>query len=280
MYRFTGETQLPLLLCYILFFIFPLLFCFAPTLISFPPALPSYPPSPPHSRLSTLFLLFAHNPLKNAGAHGHVPVLLAFPALFPLFFFFFFYVISCHPLCVVMDHWNHTPLHPPLISPFRMCISSPHFTPFLLLLLSLLPSRPSLWGSLSPSYPLSAVPVGLWAGRVWAPAAFSKASAAAPATDPSNTATLTSMYTYMFVETRFISQLSTPLLSRQVYVVLHDKLSGKSVALCVEVKKAISESFFTHDLSISIRPGYNWLKKYLANSYVVYVTEWKTFYDL
>lgn len=46
--------------------------------------------------------------------------------------------------------------------------------------------------------PLSAVPVGLWPGRVWAPAAFSKASAAAPATDPSNTATLTSVYTYTF----------------------------------------------------------------------------------
>lgn len=50
-----------------------------------------------------------------------------------------------------------------------------------------------------PPPPLSAVPVGLWAvcGQVWAPAAFSKASAAAPATDPSNTATLTYTYTHL-----------------------------------------------------------------------------------
>lgn len=64
------------------------------------------------------------------------------------------------------------------------------------------PSRHHVLPSGAPCLPpplplhLSAVPVGLWAGRVWAPAAFSKASAAAPATDPSNTATLTSIYTY------------------------------------------------------------------------------------
>ena len=68
--------------------------------------------------------------------------------------------------------------------------------------------------SLPPPTPLSAVPVGLWAGRVWAPAAFSKASAAAPATDPSNTATLTSIYTYIHVcrTLRLVSSANSPCL--------------------------------------------------------------------
>lgn len=75
------------------------------------------------------------------------------------------------------------------------------FPPFLLLLFLL---SVILWGSLSHSSPHpsspSAVPVGLWAGRVWAPAAFSKASAAAPATDPSNAATLIPTHIFTSVE--------------------------------------------------------------------------------
>lgn len=81
----------------------------------------------------------------------------------------------------------------PLLS-VCLCICLPLLTPFPPATLPSLCGH-LLWGSLSPSYPNSAVPVGLWAGWVWAPAAFSKASPAAPATDPSNTATLTFIYT-------------------------------------------------------------------------------------
>lgn len=143
----------------------------------------------------TPFMLFAHNPMSM---HTVISLWCWLPCNAPS--------LSFTPsllFCVVMRYWNHNPPPPPSsssMSPFFLECAFSLFIlySFLLLLLSLLLSHLPSGGSLSPPSPspLSAVPVGLWAGRVWAPAAFSKASAAAPATDPSNTATLTSIYTY------------------------------------------------------------------------------------
>lgn len=83
--------------------------------------------------------------------------------------------------------------------------------PFVPLASFLLP-YPSSLSPPPPPHPLSAVPVGLWAGQVWATAAFSKASAAAPATDPSNTATLTSVHTHLHSDC-IITLLSIPVKS-------------------------------------------------------------------
>lgn len=197
---------------------------FVPTFFPFPPerssfslscSLSSFPPS----------MLFVHTPHKCPCTRSFTCA-LGLSAILRLLYL----------LCLSFHLF---------FSSVRFCLPTPSFLSYVRSLTSyftppsaslpLLALHPSVWGSLSPSYPPppppSAVPVGLWAGRVWAPAAFSKASAAAPATDPSNTATLTSIYTHTHVcrtsDTRLISQLSVPLFSRQVNVVLHYKLSGK-----------------------------------------------------
>lgn len=118
------------------------------------------------------------------------------------------FCFSLFHLCVCLrtpETTTHpcSPANPRKYSTFFTC-SFPVFTlpPPHSFFCCFFPSRHHVLPSGAPCLPpplplhLSAVPVGLWAGRVWAPAAFSKASAAAPATDPSNTATLTSIYTY------------------------------------------------------------------------------------
>lgn len=203
-----------------------LLFCFYPHPYVFP-SWTVFSICPPHLRFFPLThsRFLDHNPFKYLSARGHLPVLLAIsPPLSPL---------SLFHLLPVRASYHCDPHITPLI-PLRvacMCILSLHTLLHSLFCFSpcCLP-HPSLWGSLSPSSPRSAVPVGLWAGRVWAPAAFSKASAAAPATDPSNTATLTSIYTHIHVSRCQTLRLASSANSPRLY------LSGRWVLcwLCVD----------------------------------------------
>lgn len=199
MWPLTGETQLPLLLCYIFSF-FCSLFCFF--YYYFPPTLLS----------SFLFfsplslVLFILHPFILSARHSLKKKTSCTDGLF-------FICISSLHLSVLCGSASLNPpclphTHPHTYSHYHRCFLLSctllflYFTPSFFLcpfvpLASFLLPYPSSLSPPPPPHPLSAVPVGLWAGQVWAPAAFSKASAAAPATDPSNTATLTSVHTHL-----------------------------------------------------------------------------------
>lgn len=126
----------------------------------------------------------------------------------PFFHLYFFSPSFCAVWVCIIEPPCLPHTHPHTYSHYHRCFLLSctllflYFTPSFFLcpfvpLASFLLPYPSSLSPPPPPHPLSAVPVGLWAGQVWATAAFSKASAAAPATDPSNTATLTSVHTHL-----------------------------------------------------------------------------------
>lgn len=124
----SGETQLPLLLCYILLFF---LCCFSPSIIWFPVALLCCPNQCAHPTPFTLFLYNATSSLFL--------LLLSSP----------FYFTACFPNWALHKRTPSSSLLPTFILPVRAF--SRHTLHHSFFFSS--SSRCNLWGSLSPSHP-------------------------------------------------------------------------------------------------------------------------------